>query len=72
MAKNINDTPDAWVRLSDVLRECKNIWPWASPVTIRQAVLKGKIPSYRSSTKKRAWQYVQWAAVSQYLDTLKN
>jgi hypothetical protein len=72
MSKKINDTPDAWVRLSDVLRECKNIWPWASPAVIREAVLKGKIASYRSSKKKRSWQYVQWAAVATYLDTLKH
>jgi hypothetical protein len=58
LVKAIEEDND-WIRLSDALRAAQQLWPWASPAVLREAVTAGTIPSYRTSQRKRSWYYVR-------------
>ncbi len=54
------------MRLSEALRKAK-ARNWA-PTPLREAVVDGRIASYRSSDKGRAWYYVQWRDVEAFFN----
>jgi len=56
------------ILLSDALRRAgPHGWP---KVAIRDAVVRGEIPSRRSSARKNARYLVKWLDVASYMDAL--